>query len=225
MPVKSSLVERVEQRLQRELITLPALPDEVVAQLHEQLGVPTCFDNRIDMELRLTAWLYRNQTPQEDTTDRAARRKRMRAMAKGLASTLAAHEAMDAGDLHRIVSASSDARLEDFLTLADQLRKWAPVFQELAKAKLPKGLEGNDRLASCCRRLVHLYEEVTGQTATHTSLDKGGMETDEPQTSAGRFVWTFFGWLDPQAQKQVRETLRKIIWPSRTKKRIRAESQ
>ena len=142
-------------------------------------------------------------------------------MAKGLASTLTAHETLDAADLRRIVTASPDAGFEDFLVLADQLRKWAPVFQELAQAKLPKGLEASDRLASYCRRLIDLYEQVTGKRATHTSLEKGWDETKKPQSEAGRFVWTFFAWLDPQALGRLNETLRKIIWPSRAEKRTR----
>jgi len=204
MPAKSPLAEPIEQRTKRERMELPALPEEVVSQLHERLGVPANFDNRIDMELRLIAWLYEDQAPQGDKTDRMARRGRMRAMAKGLASTLTAHETLDAADLRRIVTASPDAG-----------------FQELAQAKLPKGLEASDRLASYCRRLIDLYEQVTGKRATHTSLEKGWDETKKPQSEAGRFVWTFFAWLDPQALGRLNETLRKIIWPSRAEKRTR----
>lgn len=129
-------------------------------------------------------------------------------MAKGLASARGAHEAIEGSDLRAIVSASPDSGFEDFLTLADQLRKWAPVFEQLAREPLPKGREQSDRLISCCRRLVHLLQDVTGQAATHTSLDKGGMETDEPQTSAGQFVWAFFSYVDPEALVHVNEVLR-----------------
>lgn len=215
------LSENTDTCFIHEPLELPALPDAVRSDLEQRLGVKIEPDHKVDMELRLIAWSYRDEQRDVPGTERAIRRKRMRAMAKALTSALAAHEPMDATDLHRIVSASPEADLQDFFQFVDQLRKWTPVFQELAQEKLSQGQEEDARLDSCCRRLVRLYEAVTGTPATHTSRDSGGDEIGEPQSKAGRFVWTFFVWLDPQALVHVNEVLRKIIWPSRQSKRAR----
>lgn len=91
MSSNTSVVASWEARTIRQRIELPALPDHVVRQLHTQLGLQTTCDNRIDMELRLTARFYWEQAPEGSTTDRSARRKRMRVRWPRASHPLVAH--------------------------------------------------------------------------------------------------------------------------------------
>lgn len=213
-----------DTHLKHQYVEIDELPRELLAALEEPLGAPIPAGSDLDWELRFTAWCYRDQGRGETGTVRFARRRRMKALARGLRAALDAHEAVELGDLPDIVQMSPTATWDDFMILADQLEQWTPLIEELAQRRLTRGREDNDRLHLCCEGLRLLYEGATGHRASHTSLDHVGVETGKPQSPFGRFVLIFFQHVDPDSVGKLNEVLRKLSWPSRKVRPARAKT-
>lgn len=99
--------------------------------------------------------------------------------------------------------------------LSRLLEHWAPVMQEVAARKLPRGREERDLLTSTCGWLKFIYEEQTGEPATHNTM-VSGIDTGKPMSPFGRFVATFFEHADPSVTASMLvEPLRHVVWPSR----------
>lgn len=202
-------------------VELKPFPAAVLIDLAQQLGIPG-LTPQLHIELQLIADAYRTQAGTAKT-ERSARRKRMKALAKGLRSALDAHEAIESGDLLDMVRASPDATYDDLMMLTSQLRKWTPVIEGLACGRLPRGPEESASLVHCCERLRMIYEDVTGHEASHTSL-RGIEETSAPQSRFGKFVSAFFRHVDPGLVRSLNEALRKVVWSSREKKAVPGKS-
>lgn len=166
------------------------------------------------MELRIIADSYRAQKAPERATLRAEQRSRFKTLAKGLRQALDGYDAIEARDLIPLLGARPGLGLNDVYALADQLRLWTPVAEQLASKGLPRGQEENMALTYTCGSLAALWEREVGSKATHHSYEKA-QDTRSPQSPFGRFVVEFFKFADPGLDETVLvEPLKKVTWKS-----------
>lgn len=91
---------------------IPPFPDEVRLEMGECLKVELVPDSALDLNLRMAASSYRDQNSKDGRTGRAARRDRMRAMAKALRAALTAHDAIEGTDIHPLLVSDPEAEFK-----------------------------------------------------------------------------------------------------------------
>lgn len=196
-------------------IKLPEFPPETLHRFSEFLQTMIVPHGALDLNLRTVALSYRSQKNDTGETNRAAKRQRQRKAARTVSKALGAVDQLQAGDIVPFVMAGGDDAYKKLRALNRLLEHWAPVMQEVAARRLPRGREERDLLTSTCGWLKFIYEEQTGEPATHNTMTLG-IDIGQPVSPFGRFVTAFFEHVDPSVTASMLvEPLRQVVWPSR----------
>ena len=196
-------------------IRLPEFPPETLHRFSEFLQSTIVPHGALDLNLRTAALSYRAQKNDTGETDRAAKRQRQRKAARTVNKALDAVDRLQTGDIVPFVMAGGADAYKKLRALNRLLEHWAPVMQEVAARKLRRGREERDLLTNTCGWLKFIYEEETGEPATHNTMGSG-VDNGAPVSPFGRFVTVFFEHADPSVTASMLvEPLRQVVWPSR----------
>jgi hypothetical protein len=196
-------------------ITLAEFRPQVLERFSEMLQCELKPDDSLDLDLRTVAMSYEAQKNDTNKTARAAKRSRQRKAANAIQKALEAINQLQTGDVVPFVVEGGDKAYDKFRALTRLLEHWSPVMDRVAERKLPRAREENDLLTNTCGWLKSIYEESSGEIATHNTMSEG-IDVGQPLSNFGLFVVTFFEHADPSiSPADLRESLARVVWPSR----------
>lgn len=198
-------------------IALTEFSPEILMRFSVLLQREVKLDSALDLYLRTVALSYKAQKNDADKTEHAAKRYRQRKAAKSVQKALDAIDQLHTGDVLPFVIEGGDEAYNKFRALTRLLECWSPFMATVAKRRLPRGREESDLLTNSCGCLKAIYEEYSGQIATHNTMLEG-VDAGKPLSPFGQFAVTFFKYVDPAISPgDLREPLARAVWPSRKK--------
>lgn len=198
-----------------EPITLAEFPSDVLEQFSNRLQCEVTSGNALDLSLRTVALSYQAQKNDTNKTARAAKRARQRKVAKATQKALEAINELRMDDVMPFIIEGGVEAYDKFRALNRLLEHFSPVINGVATRELPRAREENDLLTNTSGWLKSIYEESSGQIATHNTMS-GGVDVGQPLSNFDLFVVTFFEHVDPSISPgDLRESLARAVWPSR----------